>query len=312
MQQILPGTHMTIAQAVAAPSQAGEPGIDTLGVMGPAVGPLEFAPNQQVTGTINATGITPQGGQQIPWDDFNKYYNPSQQKQLLKTMGLTDPQITQVQDALQKTEMGQYQQYIYDGTKSIPELQQKSGLAAIIGGISAQQTLTQAQQQQQGGTSPVYSQANLNAYTQGFLLPFIDHVNALVKGDMNEWGSAINKIMAGSGVPSGVTADLKPSAGEAALYQTLAPLMAQQQWTQPYVNMINTMMGQNTAYGAKLAAETAAQQALQGYGVTQPGPNAFPGSGGGLTGGIQGLTAGLTNVNNPVNQNYSPATVPQP
>lgn len=124
--------------------------------------------------------------------------------------------------------------------------------------------------QQQGAVGPALSSQNLNEYTRNFLIPFVDHVSGMVQGDMNQWGSAIQKLV-GMGLPSNVAKDMSPTSGEIALYQTLAPLMAQQVLTQPYTSMINTMMGQGAQQGARLDALTSQMQNLMGFGAIQPG-----------------------------------------
>jgi hypothetical protein len=213
------------------------------------------------------------------------------------------PGIHQAEDALTK-QMPQA-----PDIKSVADLQKESGLTDAITNFGSEQkqnvanAAIQQQQQAAGALGSPYTQANLNAYTNTFLLPFLNHVNSMVQGDMNQWGGAIKNLQ-GLGLPGSVAADLSPTSGEKALYQTLAPLMAQQQWTPPYVNTMNAMMGNQQTLGAKLAAQGANIQTLESLGVIQPGAMGFGGTAGitGLTGTGNSLIPSVSGIVNTFNQ----------
>lgn len=117
--------------------------------------------------------------------------------------------------------------------------------------------------QQQQGLGSVYSSQNLNEYTKNFLIPFVDHVNSMVQGDLKGWGSAINQIMAGGGLQgSQIAKDLSPNSTETALYQTLAPLLGQQVLTKNYTDMVNRAIGADQTAGARIEAQNSMYQNL--------------------------------------------------
>lgn len=156
-------------------------------------------------------------------------------------------------------------------------------------------------QQPTGVAPPAYSTENLRNYTNNFLIPFVNHVNSMVQGDISQWGSAIQKMTGSLNLPQNIANDLKPTANESALYQLLVPLLAQQQITQNYVDAANQNIGLSAAIGARNETQGAAIQNLAAQGLITINP-ALSGSLGslgtaGTTGGVPALMNNMPSVN---------------
>lgn len=208
------------------------------------------------------------------WGAVGNYLNPLNY--------LTDPHVPNLPAEARKAGS--------PGTPSLADIQQQGGLTDVIKNLGITSAIDQASSAQQQAP-PAYSTQNLQGYTQNFLLPFVDHVNQMVQGDLSQWGSAIQKLQGSVGLPSNIAQTLMPTSTEKALYQLLTPLLAQQQLTQNYVNAANQSIGQSAAIGAKQEAACSLIQNLMSQGLINPGQI-------GLGGGISTSTTGTTGTSN--------------